>query len=320
MNSSVNDAARALFSAQIAPDSRVLVTGASGWFGRTAVDLLEGTSARLLCIASSARIMSVNGREFPLGIWNLEEIRAFAPSIVIDCAFLTKDRLAANSSRTTDEYVRVNRLLTSQMLLAAELPSVQSVLTISSGAAVYPQDALQTPFEENTYGALKREAEQSLMETALRRGIHAVAARAWAVSGGHVQQPRTFALSDMVLQARDGNVIEIKATSEVWRRYTAVEDLLAVAMATVHRRSGIVESGGPLVEMSDLAVAVRDAVRPSAEIRRPPVDPREANRYHNDGIQWRIACSEFDYVPIDLSSQIIETAQGLRAASHGSRL
>lgn len=310
MSRPISSAARLLFTSNVPRGTRVLVTGASGWFGRTAIDLLDGTDAHLHCTASTSRMIHVSNRNIDVRTWDAEEVARFQPELVIDCAFLTRDRLSEDRPA---EYVEINRMLTSQMLTAAALPSVRTVITISSGAAVYPQDALTRPFDDNPYGYLKREAEQALFELALDSGVNAVVARAWAVSGGHVQFPHTFALSDMILQAEGGNAIEIKAAVEVWRRYVAVDELLAVAAATAARRSAIVESGGPLVEMAGLADAVRRVVDPRLEVRRPPMSGGAANRYHNDGMAWRLACAEFAFTPFDLDDQIRATREGLKA-------
>ncbi|WP_374977422.1 NAD-dependent epimerase/dehydratase family protein [Microbacterium trichothecenolyticum] len=310
MSRLISSAARSLFTSNVPKGARVLVTGASGWFGRTAVDLLAGTDAQLYCTASTSRTIRVSNRDIDVRTWDAEDVTRFQPELVIDCAFLTRDRLSEDRMA---EYITINRTLTSQMLSAAALPTVHTVITISSGAAVYPQDALTLPFDDNPYGYLKREAEQALLGQALDSGVHAVVARAWAVSGGHVQFPRTFAFSDMILQAEGGTGIEIKAPVEVWRRYTAVDELLAVAAATAARRSGIVESGGPLVEMAGLADAVRRVVDPGLEVSRPPMSHGPANRYHNDGLAWRMACAEFSFTPLGLDDQIRATREGLMA-------
>jgi hypothetical protein len=55
---------------------------------------------------------------------------------VLDCAFLTRDRVAA----------------TERPVYATQLPGTRIALTVSGGAAVHPHDALDGPSEDNPYG------------------------------------------------------------------------------------------------------------------------------------------------------------------------
>jgi nucleoside-diphosphate-sugar epimerase len=210
-----------------------------------------------------------------------------------------------------DDYVARNRALTESMLAASNLASVGRTITISSGAAVYPNDALTRPLSENPYGYLKREAEEALLELSLRHGTHAVVARAWSVSGAFVQKPRSYALSDMILQARAGS-IAISAQSLVYRRYAAVEDLLAIALANaVPGGSSLVDSGGPLVEMSDLATAVQTVVNPSATISRGELNGLPPNLYYTTSNQWDRECARLGFTEADLVAQIRVAQNGI---------
>lgn len=299
---------RRLARSAIGADDRVLVLGAGGWFGRTALDLLSGQGAAVHAVASAAREIRIRDETVPVATWDDGEIRDFSPTVVVDCAFLTRDRV---DDLGMERYVAINRSLTERLLAAARLPEVALVLTVSSGAAVSPTDALAGPVEANPYGYLKREAELAL--TALgdderRVGI----ARAWSVSGAYNRRPRDYALGDMVLQAREGE-IGIRAGHEVWRRYVLAEELLAVTLALARRTPGasLVDSGGPLVEMAELAEAVRRVVAPTATIRRREPDGDPPDRYHSDGASWASACRVLDYRGCDLEEQIELTARGV---------
>jgi nucleoside-diphosphate-sugar epimerase len=205
----------------ITPDDRVLVLGAGGWFGRTSIDLVRGSGAALLAVASSARALTVDDFRLDTIVWDPDTVRAFAPTIVIDCAFLTHDRV---KDLPLDTYVAVNRGLIDNLVDAASSPDVRTVVTISSGAAVYPRDARESPLETNPYGYLKRESEDALRRVADVSGVAAVIARAWSVSGAYPRNPRAYALGDMIAQARAGG-IHISAQTEVWRRYATADEL-----------------------------------------------------------------------------------------------
>lgn len=307
----IHDEARQLWSRSLSDDDRVLVTGASGWFGRTTCALLDGLQLPVLLTASTAKAIEVAGSTFRCEPWDWAAIAEFGPTVVIDCAFLTRDRVA---DMDLAGYVAANEALTGNMLDASALSSVARVVTISSGAAVYPGDALEGTVEDNPYGYLKRRAEEDLAALALERGISSTVARAWSVSGAFVQKPRSYALSDMLAQAVDG-AIRIRAGHLVYRRYCSVEDLLAVALASA--RGGatkVVDSGGPLVEMGDLAEVVARTVGTNARISREPMTDDPSDDYYSNDAGWVEACSAAGFTPAALDAQVATAYAGLLQA------
>lgn len=306
MTELVSKGARAL-AAQALDHDRVLVTGASGWLGRTALDLLAPLDLPTLALASRARLIRVGDREIECRVWDDREVAAFAPTVVLDCAFLTRDRVA---DMALEEYVAANRSLTERLVHAALLPSVRLALTVSSGAAVYPRDALDHPIEVNPYGYLKREAEQRLTDAAGESGAVPVVVRAWSISGAHVQKPQGYALGSMIRDA-DAGAIRITARHQVFRRYVLAEELLALGIAEGGVGPATIDSGGELVEMAELAARVARVVRPDAVISRDEVDPRSPDRYHSDGQDWEKRCQSWALSSESLDSQIKITARGV---------
>jgi len=123
-----------------------------------------------------------------------------------------------------------------------------------------------------------------------------------------VTRPRDYAFSDLILQAAEGRV-GIRAAHEVWRRYVGVDDLLAVCVSlAIEGWSGDVDSGGPLVELGDLAALVVAELNPGAEIERPSLDDSPPDRYHSDDQSWQRACRHLNHVPASLEQQINATA------------
>ena len=298
--------AKRLAMSVITPADRVLILGAGGWFGRTSIDLVRGSGASLLAVASSSRSLTVNGFRVDTVVWDDDAVRSFAPTIVIDCAFLTHDRV---KDLPLETYVAVNRGLIDNLVAAASSPGVRTVVTISSGAAVHPRDARESTLEANPYGYLKRESEEALRAAVDMSGTAAVIARAWSVSGAYPRNPRAYALGDMIAQARAGG-IDISARPEVWRRYATADELIAVSLAVAVPGTTTVDSGGPLVEMADLAEEVRAAINPAATIYRGSISGTP-NRYHSDGEDWVNACRSVGLAPLPLADQIQLTARGM---------
>jgi len=304
----VSASARAL-ATQALGDDRVLVTGASGWLGRTALDLLAPLGLPTLALAGRARIIRIAGGETECRVWDDREVAAFAPTVVLDCAFLTRDRVA---DMPLHEYVAANRALTDRLVYAAQLPDVRLALTVSSGAAIHPRDALEASIEDNPYGYLKREAEHRLAQAAAKSGAVPVVVRAWSISGAHVQKPRGYALGSMIRDAHSG-AIRITARRPVFRRYVLADELLAVGIAEGDLGPATIDSGGELVEIAELAARVAAVVRPDAVISRDEVDPRDPDRYYSDGLDWEKRCQRWDLASASLDRQIEITAGGVLA-------
>jgi nucleoside-diphosphate-sugar epimerase len=302
----VSESARALV-AQALGNDRILVTGASGWLGRTALDLLAPLGLPTLALASRARTIRVAECELECRGWDERAVAAFAPTVVLDCAFLTRDRVA---DMPLGEYVAANRALTERLLYATRLPGVRLALMVSSGAAVHPHDALDGPIQDNPYGYLKREAEHRLAEAAAESGVVSVVVRAWSISGAHVQKPQGYALGSMIRDAEAG-AIRIMARRPVFRRYVLAEELLAVGIAEGGAGPATIDSGGELVEMAELAARIAAVVRPDAVISRDEVDTRDPDRYHSDGQDWERRCQRWDLASASLDRQIEITASGV---------
>lgn len=306
MSELISTRARALAAKGLDCD-RLLVTGASGWLGRTALDLIAPLGLPTLTVASRARTIRVGGRNIEVREWDDNLVADFAPTVVLDCAFLTRDRVA---NMPLGDYVAANRMLTGRLLFATQLSGVRIALTVSSGAAVHPRDALDGLLEDNPYGYLKREAEHQLVQAASLSGAHPVIVRAWSISGAHVQKPQGYALGSMI-RAADAGVISIEARRPVFRRYVLAEELLALGIAEGGLRPATIDSGGELVEMGDLAVRIAAVVRPDAAITRSEVDPSDPDRYHSDGQDWEAHCSRWNLVSTPLDQQIEVTARGV---------
>ncbi len=275
-------------------DDRVLVLGASGWFGRTFLDIV-GLRAAVLAVASTG-----HGR---FCAWDVAEARDFAPTVVANFAFLTSERVAVEGF---EEFVRINEMLTERLMTVASWPGVRAVITASSGAAVaFPLD-----FTTNPYGVLKqREHEAALSLATAQRSV--VVARAWSVSGQHVRRPTDYAFSDFIMQASKGRVL-VSASRPVYRRYISAEDFLRVcAWHVLQGWTGVIDSGGELIEMQPLAEKIAAVVNPVASVERAEMTSLEPSTYASDNDTWTRACKQMELHPLDLDGQIRVTATGL---------
>jgi nucleoside-diphosphate-sugar epimerase len=292
--------------------SRVVVTGANGWLGRTMVHILESHGANYLLLGSSSRWENFSTGSKRVHKFNKELVRDFSPTLVTDFAFLTRETI---SSYSLSEYSKVNRGLIAESMWMLSLPSVKGFVSTSSGAAVFAKELSNDSFEQNPYGHLKRESEHLLMSLSDNLGVPHVVARPWSVSGEYVTKVQGFAFSQMIYSALTNRRIEILNNHPVYRRFVDVEDLLRVCMGILELggSSRIIDSGGELVDLVQLAEKIAKHLGPEVKVNQSVDYSQEADRYYSSGLSWSEACSTIRYKPIDLDGQIAKVAKSLIA-------
>ena len=274
---------------------RVLVTGSTGWFGATALSLIP----REVLVLKTASVGRFDALPFALA-----RVREFAPTHVLNFAFLTREKVELMGLA---QYECVNRSLIDDFIQASSLPSVRGVLTISSGAVVTEP--------ASPYGILKALEEQAALSLVSEdRAVCVI--RAFSVSGPYVRRPSDYAFSNLILQAMSGS-IEVLASHPTYRRYVAVDDVLRLALMEMRgRSSSVIETGGPLVEMLELAGLIADVLNPGIPVNRVNLVSDEISIYASDGASWDNACDRNGLIPLTLREQIVATAEGLVGGKH----
>ncbi|WP_421734405.1 NAD-dependent epimerase/dehydratase family protein [Cellulomonas sp.] len=296
----VSERAVRLVARALRPDDRVLVTGAGGWFGSTVAALLHGNPARAMYVTQRPRTVDHGNGSIDAVAWDWAAVCDFAPTVVVDCAFVLRDYV---DDMTIEHFVHVNTVLTQRLLHVAQLPGVRTVVSVSSGAAVHPLDASHHEVDVDPYGYLKRQAELALSGLDQRVDANLLVARPYSLSGTLVGRPRRYAFSDLISQAREG-AIRVRAGHEVWRRYIGVDDFFAVCLAYGALSSGTVSSAGELVEFGTLAARVNDVLGTRAEITRAEQSRAAVDDYYTRDTTWDQACAELGYEPVSLDEQI----------------
>jgi nucleoside-diphosphate-sugar epimerase len=291
---------------------RILILGASGWLGRTLIrELLAQGSSDHYLISSRPRQLTVGSQKVQVHAFSLPEVRNFRPEVVVNCAFLTKDKFQLHD---LDTFIKINANLTAQFFQVLSLKRVELGLTISSGSATLPT---AESIELNPYGYLKKLEQDQLLLMRSPTLIVGVA-RAWSLSGDLVPNPTSYAFSDFIWQALTAGKILVEAPSAVWRRYCDAAQFLNVSLATIMAGGHtIVDSGGSLVEMRHLASTVSSVLgNVPVECAAPSGDPEI---YASDGNQYRELCKQLEvpFEPIDL--QIERVTENLRKRIHSGK-
>jgi nucleoside-diphosphate-sugar epimerase len=299
--------AQELWLNNLRSDDRVLVTGAAGWFGRTAIAMTREASLELLATGSKDQEIEIDGQSQDVHAQSLDVISAYKPTVVIDTAFVTRERLPILGHKA---YIETNQKLIDQSLEVAALPSVRKYIGFSSGATKHLAGHNSFSLEENPYAAQKRIYESRISEIAANLQFDVSVARVWSVTGSYCTKPQTFAFTDLIAQAKLG-LIEIKAKHLVYRRYCQIEDVLALAMLPSSPGSNpIFDTGGDLIELGNLTKLIVELVNPNSEIRRQ-IDPElPSDDYHSDSKDWDGLLQSADLARDSISNQITRASRG----------
>ncbi|HSD15661.1 MAG TPA: NAD-dependent epimerase/dehydratase family protein [Thermomonas sp.] len=297
---------------------RVLVTGAGGWLGQAALELLAdalgpdwrtrvaafGSEERLLVLRDGSEI-----RQQPLAMLPRCPRQ---PSLLLHFAYLTREKASRMPAET---YIATNRALSHLVAEGGAAIGVERAFVTSSGAA---HAALATADDADPgllYGKLKLEDEALFEQFALAEpGRRALVARLFNLSGPYINKP--YALASFIDQAARGKRIQVRAMHPVVRSYTSVSNLLGVAMgqlladhAPPFRR--VETAGDHEVEVGELARMVRDLVSPDAIIERAECMREPIDRYVGDGAEYRRLMAGHGIAEHALARQIADTAEYL---------
>jgi nucleoside-diphosphate-sugar epimerase len=299
--------AKELWLNNLRSDDRVLVTGAGGWFGQTAIAMIGEAGVELVATGSKDQQIEIDGKTQTVHTQSLDVIEAFKPTVVIDTAFVTRERLSVLGHKA---YVETNQRIIHQSLEIATLPSVRKYIGFSSGATMHLAGHTSFSLAENPYAAQKRIYESQISEIAARVPSDISIARVWSVTGSYCTKPDSFAFTDLITQAKLG-LIQIKAKRHVYRRYCAIEDVLALALLPNATEShSIFSTGGDLIELGDLAKLIAELVNPSAEIRRE-IDPElPSDDYYSGSKDWDELLQSAHLARDSISDQVIRVADG----------
>lgn len=300
-------------------DERIAVTGASGWLGRTALDLLAellgpvAFGATVAGFATRAKSVVVrSGLSVPLRPLSELATTAPPPTHLLHFAYLTRDRLTAMG---TERYALANLGITATVTDAVERFRLRGVMMASSGA-VYEDGHFASDVDANPYGALKRLEELSVRRAAADVGARSVVARVFSVAGPYMTKPDLYALGDLVLRAIAGSPLLVRARRPVYRSYCAAADVVALSLGCLLGEGdadAVFDTGGEVVEIGELADHVRGALElPHLPIEREMDPALPADRYVGNPERFTEMAARLGLTLQPLDVQIRSTAGWLR--------
>ncbi len=294
------------------------VTGATGWLGRAATEVLAAAlspdqrTARLALFASRARAMEAKGG-VPLMVRPLAELADANIDVLLHFAYVTREYADEHGLA---QYVTANVDITAQVTSFILLRKPRFVAYGSSGAA---SQALLAPLDlgGNPYGALKVLDERVLRQASQDVGARSLVLRVFNVAGPWMTKPDAFAIGDLIGQASAASVTRIRAERPVIRSFVDVEDIAAIMIAaaltdTIGPDVVVDTAGVEEIEVGALAARVRSALNlGDGTIERSWNPDAAPDRYVGSPEQFSTLARALGIPLRPLDEQIRRTAEGL---------
>lgn len=295
-------------------DERIAVTGATGWLGSTALELLDETlgpdeaESAVSAYASRPRtVRTTSGREIAVRALSDLPYEHPSPTHILHFAFLTRNRL---TDLSVADYAEANLTITAVVLDAVARHRPRGLVVASSGAVYGPDHRLATDLVGNPYGMLKHLDELAFRSAAKDVGATAVIPRVFSVAGAHITKPELYALGNLILLARSTGRLQVRSPGAVVRSFAGVADVVALSLwLALAGRDTVFDTGGEVAEIGGLAAAVADVLGLSRDAIERHVD-REApeDRYVGDAAAWDGLLAEAGITPTPLLSLVRDTA------------
>lgn len=298
----------------------ILLTGATGWIGRTFLHHLQELipsdefNRRVYAFGSKpGRVLSTgytDGREIVIPIYNLEEMPKHAQEkkiSIIHTAFLTKDKYQKFGAR---EFVRINSHITEIVNNTVITSRDSRVVHMSSGAASIAEEIGQSELIGSPvdYGYLKYKEETMLANSSETQSF-----RIYGLSGRFIRDPSMYALGSFIVSALQKQAIKIKATNPVIRGYCNASDLAWSALAWM---SSSFPPTAPLPSVSSVTSlkGLAEKITFAYKLNPPIISDSHgrADSYSYSPCNFIDFLEKFDLKAMTLSNQIEDTALGVK--------
>lgn len=293
-----------------------IITGASGWMGRTTLEYLKNVicidlKSDVRCFSSTNKSIQLSDGEV-VQSRSLDQLQGVTQHVegIFHFAFLTRDYV---QKLGLTDYLRINRSILE--LLSRALPHMNYnwIVGISSGAVFDPStENYALDPNQNPYGFLKLQEETLLRNHSETSGSNCMIGRLWASSGNLMPIDRKYALSDFIYQGLTSDRIIVNSSHEVWRRYMDAQDFIqALHIAAKQGKNLILDSNGELIEIGTLASKIA-SITSSEMVRLSSGANSSPDKYYPEGAQMSLLIEEFGLKLKSIDEQIVSTISGHR--------
>jgi len=271
---------------------RILITGGTGFFGKSILDYLARHACDFEITILSRRGFKTtdlaDSTDCPAGNLSTHSLNPLNPLLKISLCQLIGDvrtfdlgvsrfdsvihaATPARADVPDDEMRSIIINGTANALQQAKKCGAEKFMMVSSGGVygkglIGPVSETDEPHPYTAYGIAKLEAEQMAVDS----GLHVLLPRCFAFVGRHLDRNAHFAIGNFIRDALEGNDIVINGDGTPMRSYLYADDLVEWLFAILeHGESGRVYNVGSdeAISIRDLATLVRDTLGSSSEVK-----------------------------------------------------
>lgn len=291
---------------------KICITGATGWLGQEIAALLYCTlgqdfADRILLVASQESTIEFRGNKFRVIAWR-DFLKKPKFDLLIHLAYLNQHHAY---SLGFDQYVEINRRITSDILMAMSEASCKRVLLASSGAADFYQNDLLSTDPMKIYAALKSETERLFLEADTYEILTIM--RIWNVTGECLKPSGQYAFASFISQALSKGRIELLGNPDSRRTYIDANELFYIYLlgGDIFHRIPI-DSGGWNTTFKDLALEILSV----CNLKQDNLDFVEnfsiSSNYSPDIFRFQQIQEKIGIVPSGIREQVINVVQALK--------
>lgn len=296
----------------------IVISGATGWLGLSLLEEIAKTQfcsiEQIVLISSQIKEVETSNRIIKTNTWKNLAINS-PVGIYFDFAFQTQEKIIGLGE---EKYIEANEKLIENSVNFIKSYKPKAIFLASSGA-VYGKNYSSNPNPSSIYGKLKLKQEAKISKIAVDENLNLLISRVFNLSGRHINKFQTFAIAQMIKSAMDDNYIKVLSDYKVFRRYTDVNQFTRLILnLLISKKVGIFDSGGPLIEIRELALEIKKIINPLTELefknitKNIPVDD-----YYSRSDQYEDLLRQYlNEAPISIKDQILETFRYMQNATN----
>ena len=242
--------------------SQVVIYGAKGWLGRSALKTLEIKPhhySSVLLIGS--REESVRHTGLPLDVYSAERAldKVRKGSMFFNAAFLRREKIQELGET---EFILRNEIISNFPYQLLKRQFISSFINLSSGVAKQEGNNL------DIYARLKYESKLHLTKLTSENGSQLVNCQIFTISGEFINEFSNLALSNFIMQALNStNEIVIKSPNAKRTYIDAVNLSEVLLKLTLDKVDIDIDSGGINVNFLQLAEIIRNSLSPNKKLK-----------------------------------------------------
>jgi nucleoside-diphosphate-sugar epimerase len=290
---------------------QIVIYGAKGWVGRSAVELLFNGNPNLIenqILLIGTKTQSAREAHLPFNVYSTSDAYGLLGKkiIFLNAAFLRREKL---NEMNVLQYEKANQSIAQFGLDLINSRRVKTFVNLSSGVA---NQGKREDIEDVTdpYAKAKIILESLYAAVCNSANSHLINCRIYSMSGKYINEFNNLALTSFLAQGmKEQHVIKVNSPSTL-RSYVDSIDLVNVLFRLALQGSNLnLDSGGELISLGDLAEIVC-SVEQNARVVYPEVFEKSPD-YFGDYKLFNEFAKSLGVPLKNIKEQVLETSKAL---------